>query len=369
VPPARPLPTLLSQALVAHTLELDNEAEHRLPHRTTRHDDPDAAPSGPWLVSFGLWANVLQYIDRDGTTVADLRARARTDELLLSGLRRWGYVSLTAPEGQSLRNPVQDEAVVRHRKAGRMAREVWPPLPALIDDRWRTRLGEPAVDRLEAALGTVFARLSIDPPAYLPVAHPTQGGALHAPRPRGDAAGSLPPSGALSRLLSGILFAFTVDFESGSRISLPISATSLRTLGRAGARVGDLPRLTGVSREANAMCNGWLERHGCVITEPDATARRGKVVRLTAKGEKAQLKYRRLLGATEETWRARYGAGTLDELRAALEDVVGDGTYATSPLAAGLVPYPDNWRARVRRPETLPHHPMVLHRGGYPDGS
>jgi DNA-binding MarR family transcriptional regulator len=367
--PARPLPTLLSQALVAHTVELDNEAEHRLAHRTTRHDDPDAEPSGPWLVSFALWANVLQYLGVDGTTVADLRARARTDQLLLSGLRRWGYVSVTPPDGRPLRNPPQDEAVVRPRKAARPAWEVWPSLPALVDDRWRTRLGGPAVDRLEAALGTVFAQLSVDPPTFLPVVHPTQGGGLHAPFPRGGAARSLPRSGALSRLLSGVLFAFTVDFESGSRISLPISATSLRTIVPEGTRVSDLPRLTGVSREANTMCAGWLARHDCVATEPDATARRGKVVRLTAKGEKAQQKYQRLLGATEETWRARYSTGALDRLRAALEDVVGDGTYAASPLAAGLVPYPDNWRARVRRPETLPHHPMVLHRGGYPDGS
>ena len=57
------------------------------------------------------------------------------------------------------------------------------------------------------------------------------------------------------------------------------------------------------------------------------------------------------------------------ELRSALEDVVGDGTYASSPLAPGLAPPPDTWRARVRRPEVLPHHPMVLHRGGYPNGS
>jgi DNA-binding MarR family transcriptional regulator len=369
VPPARPLPTLLSQALVAHTVEIDNEAEHRLAHRTTRHDDPDAEPSGPWLVSFALWANVLQYVDEDGTTVADLRARARTDQLLLSGLRRWGYVSVTAPDGRPLRNPPQDEAIVRPTKAGRGAREAWAALPALVDDRWRTRLGGPAVDRLEAALGTAFAQLPIDPPAFVPVVHPTQGGALHTPLPRDDAARSLPRRGELSRLLSAVLFAFTVDFESGSRISLPISATSLRILGPAGTRVSDLPRLTGVSREANAMCTGWLARHDCVTTEPDATARRGKVMRLTAKGEKAQQKYQRLLGATEETWRARYGTGALDQLRAALEDVVGDGTYAASPLAAGLVPYPDNWRARVRRPETLPHHPMVLHRGGYPDGS
>ena len=31
-----PLSTLLSQALVAHTAELDNEAEHRMAHWTTR---------------------------------------------------------------------------------------------------------------------------------------------------------------------------------------------------------------------------------------------------------------------------------------------------------------------------------------------
>ena len=34
--------------------------------------------------------------------------------------------------------------------------------------------------------------------------------------------------------------------------------------------------------------------------------------------------------------------------------------YAAGPLS---------WRAAVRRPATLPHYPMVLYRGGYPDGS
>ena len=56
-------------------------------------------------------------------------------------------------------------------------------------------------------------------------------------------------------------------------------------------------------------------------------------------------------------------------LQSALENMVGDGTYTASPLAAGLESHPDNWRDRVRRPETLPHYPMILHRGGYPDGS
>jgi hypothetical protein len=38
-------------------------------------------------------------------------------------------------------------------------------------------------------------------------------------------------------------------------------------------------------------------------------------------------------------------------------------------LFRGLGPYADGWRASVHKPDTLPHYPMVLHRGGFPDGS
>jgi DNA-binding MarR family transcriptional regulator len=372
VPASVPLPALLSQALVAHTIELDNEAEHRQPHRTTRQRDPDAGRSGPWLVSFALYANVLQYVDADDVTVAALRAQARTRQLLLGGLLRWGYITLAAPAGQPLRKPPQDDATVRARRAGLRARDVWSPLPAIIDDRWRRRLGAPVFDRLDRALRAVFGALSVEPPAYLPVIHPTQGGKVDAAQPRDVTTGAhlpFPAGGSLSPLLSGVLHAFTLDFEVDARISLPISANTLRVLDVSGTRLGDLPRLTGVSREGNAMCAAWLERHGCAVTGPDTTARRGKVARLTPKGEKAQQKYRRLLRATEESWRAKFGTAAIDDLRAALENVVGDGTLENSPLAPGLVPHPENWRARVPRPEILPHHPMVLHRGGYPDGS
>jgi hypothetical protein len=61
--------------------------------------------------------------------------------------------------------------------------------------------------------------------------------------------------------------------------------------------------------------------------------------------------------------------GTISTLRKSLEPLVGDGTAEHSPLFKGIEPYPDGWRASVRKPETLPHYPMVLHRGGYPDGS
>jgi hypothetical protein len=38
-------------------------------------------------------------------------------------------------------------------------------------------------------------------------------------------------------------------------------------------------------------------------------------------------------------------------------------------LLEGIPAFPDGWRAKVPKAETLPSFPMVLHRGGYPDGS
>jgi hypothetical protein len=49
---------LLSRALVAFTIEADNEAEHRMPHRTTSQGRSAGAP-GPWLVSLVMWENWL----------------------------------------------------------------------------------------------------------------------------------------------------------------------------------------------------------------------------------------------------------------------------------------------------------------------
>jgi hypothetical protein len=292
--------------------------------------------------------------------------------LLVGGLRRWGYVGLRSPRGEKLLKP-QNDALVRATRHTHRAGEVWRSLPAVMDERWRGRFDDDAMDQLASSLGTVQRAVPIDPPAYLPPVFPTQNGKAETPvvrtssprRRRGTKGGDL----GLSELLSGVLLAFTVDFERASRTSLCIAANTLRVLDGEGIRLRDLPRLTGVSKEANAMCAGWLERRGCAVTGPDAAARRGKVLRLTSKGHGAQAKYGRLLVETEDAWRATYGAAVIDRLRAGLEVLAGDGVLASSPLAEGLATYPDNWRAAVTQPDTLPHYPMPLHRGAYPDGS
>jgi len=239
-----------------------------------------------------------------------------------------------------------------------------------MDERWRAHLGDDAVERLHLALATVFARLPIDPPAFVPVVYPTQNG-------RAEVAPPGPPThhpvghdtADLITLLAGVLVSFTLDDEAVSKLSLAISANTLRVLDREPTRLRDLPRRTGVSKEGNAMCTGFLVRRECAVIEPDPTATRGKVIRLTDKGVRARANDERNLAETEERWRATFGAPALGALRAALEPLVGDGTLASSPLAPGLRPEPGNWRASIRTPETLPHYPMVLHRGGFPDGS
>ena len=162
---------------------------------------------------------------------------------------------------------------------------------------------------------------------------------------------------------------FTLDFESEAKLSLAISANTLRVLDEAGVRIRDLPRLTGVSKEGNAMCTGCLEREGYAVSEPDPAPKSGKLLRLTHKGQQARQAYQGTLRDTEGSWRTSYGSATVDDLCAALGEIVGGRTLSTSPLAAGLEPQPGNWRAHERRPDTLPHYPMVLHRGGYPDGA
>jgi DNA-binding MarR family transcriptional regulator len=343
VPDRLPLPTLLSQALVAFTVELDNEFERRLPHRTSTKRG-----EGPWLVSVAMWSTCLSFVDDDGVTVRRLEELARTGTNL-DGMRRWGYVTI-------------DGDVLRPTPAGRRAREIWPPLFAEIEVRWRERLGDAEIDRLRETLRPAARQLGADAPDCLPIlghglwSTPRRPGVTPSVPEPVHVEAELP----LLTLLSRTLLAFAREFEGESDISLAISANVLRVLGDEPTPIRDLPQLTGVSKEAVSMALGTLTRTDLAVVEPDPAGSRFKIARLTPEGGKAQGRYRELLAAVERRWAARLGAQELIALRESLEQVVA------MPTAE---PYPDGWRAAVRKPATLPHFPMVLHRGGFPDGS
>jgi hypothetical protein len=142
----------------------------------------------------------------------------------------------------------------------------------------------------------------------------------------------------------------------------------LRVLDEDGVQVRHLPELTGVSREAIPMASNFTGSRDITVigTAPDGG--RWKVARLTPKGTVVREAYADRVESLEDRWREQYDADAITSLRSGLERLAGPGGPA-SRLFSGLDPAQGNWRADVRPPQTLPHFPMVLHRGGYPDGS
>ena len=123
--PESPLSTLLSQALVAFTIEFDNEAERRMVHRTIELPGTPGERRGLWLTSMVMWLNCMRYVPDDGVTVAELGRLARTSTNL-HGMRRWGYLGVEPAEGPGPLARPNDR--LRPTRRGRKAQDVWRPL-------------------------------------------------------------------------------------------------------------------------------------------------------------------------------------------------------------------------------------------------
>lgn len=383
LPGAGPLPlsALLSQALVAFTIEFDNAAELAIPNRTTSHG-LGSPGDGVWLVSMAMWLNCMRYVGAEPISLGEVARLARTGTNL-DGMRRWGYVTVDAGPGDSRYKARHDGLVLSATRLGLQAREVWQPLTGIIEQRWRDRFGAADIDRLHAALQRLAGRLG----PWLPDCLPILGYGLYS-RGKGpredrylDAQSAYERGGgpggqqsedvsalALPWLLARVLLALAIDYERESRISLAIAANLLRVLDGRGIRLRDLPGLTGVSKESIAIAAGFTERADVAKVSADPGGGRWKALQLTPKGRLVRDMYLDRLESLEDRWQQRFGADVVAGLRSSLERLAGSGGPG-SPLFAGLEPDPANWRADVRPPRTLPHFPMVLHRGGYPDGS
>lgn len=282
-------------------------------------------------------------------SAAELEARARLPTNL-DGMERWRYVDIQRPRT----NPAT--WMLSLTRAGRRAAEIWAPLPAEIDRRWEERWAETA--RLREALVEVVAGLDPALPDCLPVVGPgnaflTRPPAGPAPEAAEDLA-TLP----LGALLARALYAYTLEAERGTRGGLAFREDLLRLLDADGVQVRRLPELSGVSVEAQQMALGILERGKLGEVGPDPKGSRYKVARLNALGVRLRDGHAALLREVDAAWASR--TETVRELLTAL---VADGR-----LRAGLTPPPGTWRAALP-PQTLPHYPMVLHRGGFPDGA
>ncbi len=386
VDPARlPLFTLLSFALVAFTIEADNAFEERMPHGTSnygvRPGDFYRVPERVWLTSMAMYWNCLKHIGDDGIRADDLEGVARTPTNL-AGMLRWRYVTITPDPADTRKKIPERDWIIRLTSGGKRAREIWQPLIGEIETRWDERFGADAIRELREALRDVAAQIDAhrnrnaggDLSECMPIlGYGLSNRLTEMPRPGGS-----PPAIAelsLPALLARVLLAFALEFESRSHGSLAIGANVLRVLTEDGVALRDIPLLSGVSKESIAMAMGILKKHQLVEEGKHPAAKTGKLVRLTPRGSEIKARALKLVESLEREWHEQFGDPAMRRLRDALAAIIcaegseRDANGNATLLFAGMKPHAAGWRARIKTPRTLPHFPMVLHRGGYPDGS
>jgi hypothetical protein len=346
-----PLPTLLSHALVAITIEADHLFECRMPHCTSESRKRGEPIAGPWLISMPFWANGLKHVEPDGMTVGALADRALIADLFLRGsnpgLVRWGYLHVRpGPNGSK---KLDRDGVVVPTEDGRRAQRTWAPIPGEVEDRWLARWPEVAALR-DVLARAVAAKADRELPDHLPVNGGHAGRVTFPRRPPRPA-----PDLDLGTLLAQALLLVTLEVEATSPVALVHAANVLRALADGPVLQRDLPRLMGVAKETTTVMTGQLQRDGMLATTSS------KDLAITDEGRRAAASASAAVAAVEAGWP--------EEIRKGLEPLVGDGTLAGAPLADAIQPPEGTWRHRRPRPQTLPHHPVISHRGGYPDGS
>ncbi|HEY6464878.1 MAG TPA: hypothetical protein VIY69_02735 [Candidatus Acidoferrales bacterium] len=338
---ARPLPALLSQILVAFTLEFDNEFERKM---------GKAGYPGARL-SLVVWFNLIRFVPDKGISIRDLAKKALAEEpqikLMLGCLERWGFVALepdaAKQENKAPKKRLKSGLEVRHgfgsgrglatdwivklkATRGAQAKEIWPPLFGIIEARWSTRFGNIEIRQLRDSLQSIVAKLDVElPHGFTDIRYRKR------PFPvRNDqAAADLP----LPTLLSRALLAFAIDFERDSRAAFALCANAIRVLSEKPIRESEIPRLTGSSPETSGLL------------ESDPTARRGKLLRLSPRGLAAQRDYQRLVEEIEKRWESRFGHENVANLRESLKALLDTEKEGHPLLSEGLVPSKGTIRA------------------------
>ena len=335
-----PLLTLASWAWIAFVIEVDNAVEAEAAGNTGR----------VFRISLPMWANGLRLVSEDGIRVEELSLQAGAS-CNVPGLERWGWITVgestgARRAGYGSKRGIRPDTVLRPTRAGVYSRALWPETIAGVEARWESRFGTQTV----AGLRTALAPLDRDLPWALPEVHSPDGFRTHAASPVA-AAPDVPLVVSLGRTLTGL----TIEHERDATVAVPLAANVLRVAGQ----LGDMPRRAGISKEAVAMAVNFLVRHGFAERQPERS------VALTAAGRAALSDYATRVVRRDDA-----------SLRTALTSLLEQ----RDALSACFVPPPGCWRGeKPYRAQTdrlladptaaLPRHPMVLHRGGWPDGS
>jgi hypothetical protein len=334
---ARPIHAMLSQVLVAYTIEADNAFELRM---------ADSGNPGARLSLF-VWFNALRFLVDAPATVSELERQAiaplNSVRARLACLERWGFIALgprseapstTKREGWGSSRGIRLDWTARLTRRGRQAASVWPSVLDDTERRWQCRCGA-ALDRLRPALAVMIDSSPRVLPLFL-------SGTLAEGSPSTQIGSGPVPPALLPTLLSQALQLFAIEFDGLSETPLALCANTIRAIGNSTVPEGELPHLTGCSPETSGF--GWPLKPYLVVAA-DPRRDRGKVLRLTPRGLQAVADYERLAEAIERRWIAQFGRATIETLREALQTFLTPSADGVCPVADALIPPPGTVRA------------------------
>src|SRR5688500_6018430 len=215
-----PLSALLSQTLVAYTIEFDNEFEQRAPHITTLAGGGGSGKwAGPWLTSQAMWTNFIRHIGDKGTPVRDIQAMACLSEPAIKSrlhhLEWWRYLTFAPDPSDTRAKPRYRDMLVHLTPGAKRSRDEGKSLNAPVDKLWRARFGKQPIEALTSALQTIASAQRDDLPDYLPVVDFPGGFPIKLVFPDEPTPQKRTPVERLdiSALLSRALLALALEFE------------------------------------------------------------------------------------------------------------------------------------------------------------
>ena len=366
-----PLSALLSRALVAFTIELDNTWESRTPHRTTRFGGPRGAVYATSLV---CWSNFMRAVPEQGVSIAELERTVRA-RLPLDGMRRWRYVTIAPDPGDKRAKVPRRDWRITPTPAGRNTQAVWRGLPGEIEQRWMDRFGVDAVAGLRQDLEALVRTLGLtDLPQWL-TGH--YGGCAGQELEWSRATPAAPPDEwplPFSALLSQVLQGFALEYEADSPAPLSYSANVLRLLDEEGIKVSSLPERSGVATpplrvalgapgQAKVHRGRCRARRGTLQARAAARARAGRPGPLPrpagrARGRLAAARRRRNACAAAHDARGdRHGARRRAGSDLARPRPAARELAQPRPRAAGAAGLPDATSERPSRRRVRLRHP------------
>jgi len=339
----RPLSALLSQVLVALTIEIDNEFELGM---------ADAGYPGARL-SVVVWSNLMRFLTGGDTTVDALVQSSLMPKESIRGqlgcLERWRFVRVgptlgagsgSKRDGWASSRGIRLDWKVGLTRMGNCAVEIWPVALPTVESRWQSRFTSSESQDLRASLQAIVDQLETKLPWGLP-----EGPDPNRTYPPKDTTPS--PLASIHTLLSQVLHAFTIDFDRESPTPLELCANTLRVLEDTTIRLAEIPALTGCSPETSDI--GWMLKPYVTVAR-DPTGKPGKIVFLNSRGVEAVDRYHQIAKEVEARWQERIGQNIMTTLRNSLEGLLCPSAEGKSRIADGLIPPPGVVRAGAKIP-------------------